>query len=77
MATRNTIVIVDDTVFSKVYDYSAGPTKVWEESIESKQIIEIGRKRNLMMKKEFSLTLESKNNLNRKWDLIITPKRVI
>tara|TARA_B100001121_G_scaffold309029_1_gene334617 strand:- start:1 stop:690 length:690 start_codon:yes stop_codon:yes gene_type:complete len=44
LAGRNTIVIVDDTVFSKVYDYSAGPTKVWEESIESKQIIEIGRK---------------------------------
>ena len=42
----NTIVILDDTMFTKSWskNYTIGPTKTWTEHLKQNKIIEIGRK---------------------------------
>ena len=43
LAHKNTLIILDDTVFDKTPDYSIGPTKIWSELLDKEEIIELGR----------------------------------
>jgi predicted O-methyltransferase YrrM len=43
LAHKNTLIILDDTVFDKTPDYSIGPTKIWSELLDKGEIIELGR----------------------------------
>jgi predicted O-methyltransferase YrrM len=46
MAHKDTIVILDDTMFIKewVQSYNEGPNRVWTEHLESNKLVEISRK---------------------------------
>jgi hypothetical protein len=46
LAHKETIVILDDTIFTKAWEhhYTIGPTKTWIEHLEQNKILEIGRK---------------------------------
>ena len=46
LAHKDTIVIMDDTIFTKKWEagYTIGPTKIWEEQIQQNNIIELNRK---------------------------------
>lgn len=46
LAHKDTIVILDDTMFTKGWEqaYTFGPTKTWLEHLEQKKIIELNRK---------------------------------
>jgi predicted O-methyltransferase YrrM len=43
---KDTIVILDDTMFTKEWElgYTIGPTETWKEHLEQKKIVELGRK---------------------------------
>jgi predicted O-methyltransferase YrrM len=43
MASENTLIIMDDIVTGQQYQWTEGPSKVWEEAVASKQIKEIGK----------------------------------
>ena len=46
LAHKDTIVILDDTIFTKgwEHEYTIGPTKTWMEHLNEKKIIELNRK---------------------------------
>jgi len=46
LAHKDTIVIIDDTIFKKqwVQHYTIGPTRTWTEHLEQNKIIEINRR---------------------------------
>jgi hypothetical protein len=46
LAHKDTIVILDDTMFTKkwVTGYTIGPTKTWTEHLQENKIIELKRK---------------------------------
>lgn len=46
LAHKDTIVILDDTIFTKgwEHEYTIGPTKTWIEHLNEKKIIELNRK---------------------------------
>jgi predicted O-methyltransferase YrrM len=46
LAHKDTLVILDDTIFIEewVRTYNKGPTKIWLELLNSKKVIEFGRK---------------------------------
>lgn len=46
LAHENTIVILDDTVFTKGWDesYTLGPSRVWIEAIQEKKIVELNKR---------------------------------
>ena len=46
MAHKDTIVILDDTIFTKGWEqmWTIGPTRVWTEHIEQNKIFELCRK---------------------------------
>jgi predicted O-methyltransferase YrrM len=46
LAHENTIVILDDTIFTKhwVQDWNIGPTRTWIEHLEQNKIVELNRK---------------------------------
>ena len=46
LAHKDTIVILDDTIFTKGWKqpYTIGPTKTWIEHLQQKKIIEFGRR---------------------------------
>ena len=46
LAHKDTIVAIDDTVFTQGWEksYTAGPTKIWTEYLEQNKILELNRK---------------------------------
>lgn len=46
LAHKDTIVVLDDTVFTKEFEscHTCGPTSVWLEYLQQNKIIELGRK---------------------------------
>ena len=46
LAHENTIVILDDTIFTKhwIQDWNIGPTRTWIEHLEQNKIVELNRK---------------------------------
>jgi len=46
LAHENTIIILDDTIFTKdwVQDWNIGPTRTWTEYLEQNKIVELNRK---------------------------------
>ena len=46
LAHKDTIVILDDTIFTKRFqaEWTIGPTKTWTEHLQQKKIIELNRK---------------------------------
>ena len=46
LAHKDTIVILDDTMFTKHWEavYTVGPTRAWTEFLEQNKIIELCRK---------------------------------
>lgn len=46
LAHKDTIVIVDDTMYTKVWEspWTIGPTTVWKEFLENNKVSELGRK---------------------------------
>jgi predicted O-methyltransferase YrrM len=45
LSTKDTIVIVDDTIFNKewIQHYTIGPTQIWTEYLSENKIVELGR----------------------------------
>lgn len=46
LAHKDTIVVLDDTIFTKGWekDYTIGPTRTWTEHLQQNKIIELNRK---------------------------------
>jgi predicted O-methyltransferase YrrM len=46
LAHKNTILILDDTIFTKGWEqaYTIGPTRTWTEHLQQKKIVELKRK---------------------------------
>ena len=46
LAHKDTIVIIDDTIFTKGWEqgYTIGPTRTWTEHLEQNKIVELNRK---------------------------------
>jgi len=46
LAHKDTIVIIDDTIFTKGWqaEYTIGPTRAWTENLQQNKIVELNRK---------------------------------
>ena len=46
LAHKDTIVIIDDTIFTKDWErvWTTGPTRAWVEQLQQNKIVEINRK---------------------------------